>query len=1113
MTYIKQIELENFKSFAGHTKFDFTKGFNAIAGANGSGKSNIIDATMFVLGGTSKKEMRSELLTDLIFNGGKNGKPAEFAKVTVVMDNSDKSFSNFDDKEISISRKVDRNGKSVYRVNGRASTREEILNILSIVKVKQDSFNIVPQGKILEVIGYSAEDRLRIINDISGISVFEDKKSKAMNEMKKVESNISKIDTILNEKKKLMEQLEKERTKAIEFKELKGRQENLLAKQILIRRNSIAGDLEVIQGKIGSIDGDNKKLSEELGELNLKITSNRKEIDRINTQAESQGEQEISNAEKSSRDLDGELTRLKTILNTDKAQLSRVETSLKEVLASKDEVAGSIDKENSEIKSVREKYDELNSKKLKLTESALASEKYLKDKGAYDRRLNDIEKQVYEYKLALANYPKVAELQANLSDLTESKHRIDSDKKELTLKFSDIKPEVDKLKSSIKKESDQLYWLRENLLSSRSSILNQSRATELADRFRKEINGVFGTVGELFTVKEQSHSDSIFRSIGRRSEFVVVDNEDTAKSCIDRLKSQKLGSLNFIPLNKIYAVSVGEKPQYDFVIDYTINLVNFDQRFVKAMQFVFGDTVLVSDFEPAKSLIGKYRMVTIDGTVTEKTGVISGGHFESSNISTITKKIADLNKQIEEHTNLKEKYESELIEKESSMSYIMSQLKTLEKGSSELTEKISRITKEKSKFSGSESEISEMLTKLENEKAGVLDSIKKLEVNKPDIVDHKREIEQMEKDTGELRVKLNTSTNRIENVFERELDNITRRSLDLEKESERFVKEIERVEAGIAEVGVKLEKSKEELAKKSQSLVSLRKRRDELTKEISQLEQEKDKYSNKENELFKELNGLRIKEAELKAKLEAIDEEYGKHKIPDLKIEEGETLEKITKELNSVSSKVNSFGPINELALEKFETTEKEYNEFNEKLTRLSEERDKIMEAIADIEKKKLESFMKTLTEINSIFSKVFNSITSGHAELVPDNQENVFAGGLDVTVDLPNKKVHNIRGLSGGELSVLSISLLLAVSKYTDVSFYMLDEVDAALDSFNASKFSGLIKSYADNAQFIIISHNDSTLINSDVIYGVTMTNEGMSKVVSVKMPKEETAASPAKK
>ena len=531
------------------------------------------------------------------------------------------------------------------------------------------------------------------------------------------------------------------------------------------------------------------------------------------------------------------------------------------------------------------------------------------------------------------------------------------------------------------------------------------------------------------------------------------------------------------------------------------------------MQFVFGDTVLVSDFEPAKSLIGKYRMVTIDGTVTEKTGVISGGHFESSNISTITKKIADLNKQIEEHTNLKEKYESELIEKESSMSYIMSQLKTLEKGSSELTEKISRITKEKSKFSGSESEISEMLTKLENEKAGVLDSIKKLEVNKPDIVDHKREIEQMEKDTGELRVKLNTSTNRIENVFERELDNITRRSLDLEKESERFVKEIERVEAGIAEVGVKLEKSKEELAKKSQSLVSLRKRRDELTKEISQLEQEKDKYSNKENELFKELNGLRIKEAELKAKLEAIDEEYGKHKIPDLKIEEGETLEKITKELNSVSSKVNSFGPINELALEKFETTEKEYNEFNEKLTRLSEERDKIMEAIADIEKKKLESFMKTLTEINSIFSKVFNSITSGHAELVPDNQENVFAGGLDVTVDLPNKKVHNIRGLSGGELSVLSISLLLAVSKYTDVSFYMLDEVDAALDSFNASKFSGLIKSYADNAQFIIISHNDSTLINSDVIYGVTMTNEGMSKVVSVKMPKEETAASPAKK
>ena len=202
MTYIKQIELENFKSFAGHIKFDFVNGFNAIAGANGSGKSNIIDSLLFVFGGSSKKEMRSDVLTDLIFNGGKNGRPAEHAKVNVILDNSNKDFKNIEDNEVSISRKVDKNGKSVYRISGKASTREEVLNTLAMVKFRQDGFNIIPQNRILEVIGSTSEDRLNLINDISGISIFEDKKSKAMNEMKKVEDNISKIETILNEKKK-----------------------------------------------------------------------------------------------------------------------------------------------------------------------------------------------------------------------------------------------------------------------------------------------------------------------------------------------------------------------------------------------------------------------------------------------------------------------------------------------------------------------------------------------------------------------------------------------------------------------------------------------------------------------------------------------------------------------------------------------------------------------------------------------------------------------------------------------------------------------------------------------------------------------------------------------
>ncbi|MCL4391542.1 hypothetical protein M1112_02495, partial [Candidatus Parvarchaeota archaeon] len=216
------------------------------------------------------------------------------------------------------------------------------------------------------------------------------------------------------------------------------------------------------------------------------------------------------------------------------------------------------------------------------------------------------------------------------------------------------------------------------------------------------------------------------------------------------------------------------------------------------------------------------------------------------------------------------------------------------------------------------------------------------------------------------------------------------------------------------------------------------------------------------------------------------------------------TLERITKELNSITSKISSFGPINELAVKTFNETQQQYDEFEGKLLKLNEEKSRIMAIISEIEQKKLESFMKTLSDINTMFTKVFNSITGGKAELVPEDPQNVFSSGLDIAIDLPNKKVRNVRGLSGGELSVVAISLIMALSKYTDAVFYVLDEVDAALDSINAGNFSALVKAYSVSSQFIVISHNETTLINADVIYGVTMNNEGVSRVVSVKMPEQ---------
>lgn len=1109
MTYIREVELDNFKSFAGHTKFAFVKGFNVIAGANGSGKSNIIDALMFVLGASSKKEMRSEVLTDLIFNGGKTQKPAEFAKVNVVLDNSDKTFSSYEEKELSISRKVDKSGKSIFRINGKASTREEILNILSIIKVKQDSFNIIPQGKISEIAGSSPEERLGIVNDLSGISVFEEKKSKAMNEMNKVGENISKIETVQKEKKRLMEELENDKKRAEEFKELKRTQATLQSKQSLIRKNAALVALEEVTKELSKINQENSAILSDRNGLSNRISEIRSEINRINTEAEKEGEREISEAESKTKSLDVELTKLRAVASNDRDQINSLGEVINRVKKEIKDLSESSEKENLEIKGLREKLDQLNERRHALTESMSKAENYFKEKENGERQLNEITRKIYEYKLALSNYPKSAELQSKLSELNSTKAKLESENREMTIRFSELRPLIDKVKTSVKKEDDMLYLLKENLLNQKTALNSQNRAAETATKLKKEIQGVHGTVNELFLVINENYTQAIFRSIGRRGDFIVVDDEATVSRCIEKLKREKLGSFNFIPLNKIVQTTPGKLPEQSFVINFTINLIKFEEKFLSAMRFVFGDTILVESFEDAKTLINRYRMVTLDGTVFEKTGVISGGYQEETTFASIAKKYKELNEAIEEHNRLRDKYQADLEEKNSTLNFLLIKLKGYEKDIHDVKDSLAAVTKELSNFKGSESEIMEVLNKLEAQKFETEEKLKRLGRDTYERIDYRKDVEVLDKEINQLQIKLGTSTSKVENIFKSELADLLKRSSDLERQKSKFEAEVDTISKKLAEGDRSLQALSQDLNKKSEALLKLRAKRDQITKESMEIEEKMGEINRVSNDLQTQINNLRVKEAELKVKFETAEEEFKKYEMPGIKLEDGDAIENITKKLMTISAKVEKFGLINEMALDKFNKVLEEFNEFNEKLTKLNEEKERILTVIKDIESKKLETFMKTLSDINSIFSSVFNSITGGKAELVPDNPQDIFGGGLDISIELPNKKIHNIRGLSGGEMSILSISLLMSISKYIDVPFYVLDEVDAALDSINSSKFSGLVKAYSENTEFIVISHNETTMLNADVIYGVTMTGEGLSKVVSVKMPKEGVATS----
>src|SRR3990167_10578450 len=291
MTKINSISIHGFKSFAHKTEIPFEDKFNCILGPNGSGKSNIGDAICFVLGRLSAKAMRAEKAANLIFNGGKDKRPAAAGTVEIAFSNEHKTFP-LDAKEIVIERTITKTGNSIYRVNGKKKTRTEVVDLLSLAKVNPEGYNIILQGDITRFVDMSPLERRKIIEEISDVSVYEDKKHKSILELNKVEEKLNNAEIILKERSTYLKELKKDRDQALKFKELKDRIDSYKATNLHLQieeKEKLRGkaDEEANQYK-SKVEGAEKKVLE----FNHQIKEKKNQIGEINKEIEQKGEKD-----------------------------------------------------------------------------------------------------------------------------------------------------------------------------------------------------------------------------------------------------------------------------------------------------------------------------------------------------------------------------------------------------------------------------------------------------------------------------------------------------------------------------------------------------------------------------------------------------------------------------------------------------------------------------------------------------------------------------------------------------------------------------------------------------------------------------------------------------
>jgi len=503
MTRIKKVELTGFKSFRKETVIPFFEGLTAVVGENGSGKSNLFDAVSFVMGRRSS-QLRADRLEHLIFNGGDRYKPSDTAEVCLFLDNDDGAFNRFLDNghpmpEITIGRRITRKS-GTYTLNGKSCPRSTIDEVLEAARIDPDGQQLIAQGRITEIIRRSPVRRREILDEVSGIASYDDKRRKAILELKDVKSKLNTHRVILAERRRRLVALQKERDAALEYQRLIEEQERL--------RHSIAHkQREKIAEKLARAQEERKGMDERIAEFEKQVTRFDQEIE--NKEWELEGIQDDLTSE-------GQVTLVKDVerLRSDILH-KRSETNFK----------------RQQISNLEEMIDEIT--RMKAAEAARTSS------SSGDRRVN---------------------------------------------------PAVE-------------------------ALLERKRG------------GVYGTIASLATPKP-GFETAFETAAGGNLSDLVVDTRETAIESINYLKEKRLGRARILPLRRLVtmrkSLASTEALKREGVIDYAIHLVEFDDKYRRAFEYVLGDTVVAETLEALRDVDG-VRAVTLDGDLQSKGGALTGG--------------------------------------------------------------------------------------------------------------------------------------------------------------------------------------------------------------------------------------------------------------------------------------------------------------------------------------------------------------------------------------------------------------------------------------------------------------------------------------------------------
>ena len=976
--YLKKLKMVGFKSFINPTEIEFNDRITGVVGPNGSGKSNIVDAVRWVLGEQSVKSLRGEgNMGDVIFSGSKGRKAANYASVELYFDNTDRYLS-LETDEVVIKRTVYKSLENEYMINNVKCRLKDITDLFMDTGASKESYNIISQGDIGNILSTKAEDRRIIFEDASGVLKYKKRKEEALRKLSKTNDNLVRVNDIILENEERLNPLKEQSEKAKIYLKDKEELENI---EVALVINDIDKYNFVYKESKEKIEELQLKISEMLSKTShnqANIESIKQRIDNLNRELYEKGQEQArisANVEK----YQGEKN-----LISERSKYESNDTKLHENIVSLKEQLLSLE---NEINILNKNIEMDNKENSRLSLS-----------------LEDISKEI-------TNNEKE---KINLVSETNSKIR------EITL----LKNRKESLENEIENNS--------SLPSSVRNVLNNPK-----------LRGIEGIVGKLFEVEEM-YTKMVDVALGNSSSYIVTVNENNAKDAVEYLKNNNLGRATFYPLSVIKSRNVDSdsynKIKYeDNFVDIASNLLKYDNKYKSIIENLLGNVIVVKDLDSAnkisKVINNKYKIVTLDGDVVNPGGSITGGSYKNKN------------------SILTSRYELEEVIKKISKSE--NDLSIIEDSINVNDEYYAKLDRERKELLVEINSRSELLKERNNKKEELV--LRKESIN----------------------LELNSNMNTVNNVLSNEEETILNKYYEEKQKQEQIKIEIENILKT-------LERTKEELQNEETNLkidnVDYNKYQDELKKneiQVSKLDVKLDNLLNILNEEY----SITYEKAKSNYILD-MDEDSARSKVNKLKRE------------------IRELGEVNVSSIEEYEKVNERYNFLTTQKEDLLHAKDMLLEIINQMDEVMKEKFIETFKLVQVEFKDTFRKLFGGgDAELKLTDQNNILETGVDIVALPPGKKLQHISLLSGGEKTLTAIALLFAILKIRPVPFCILDEVEAALDEVNVDSFGKYLSEYKDKTEFIIITHKKKTMEYADVLYGITMQESGVSKLVSVKL------------